>query len=56
MKYYSTKSRSISSLRNFILLFMTLSIYSCSGGYKVEGDNVYYVEWNEAQGKVMGEK
>lgn len=38
-------------VNKFLILATLLFIWSCSG-YTVEEDKVYYVGWNEAQGKV----
>lgn len=36
----------------YILAFIAISILSSCMGYEIDGDKVYYFEWNEARGKV----
>lgn len=39
-------------MKHIKILLLTLLFYGCSQGYKVDNDIVYYIEWNEARGKV----
>ena len=36
----------------YILALIVISILTSCKGHEIDGDKVYYVSWNEAQGKV----
>ena len=39
------------TLQNILLGLLTVTFFSCSTGYKNEGDVVYYEHWNEGSGQ-----